>query len=44
MKKHYGNYFKGIPNFKEYKMKLIMSNDLNELYEILNKIPAIFIA
>ncbi|MGB0933817.1 MAG: tRNA dihydrouridine synthase DusB [Lishizhenia sp.] len=35
MKRHYTNYFKGIPNFKEYKSKLVTSFDLEEIYEIL---------
>jgi len=35
MKRHYTNYFKGIPNFKEYKSKLVTSFDLDEIYETL---------
>ena len=36
MKRHYSNYFKGISNFKDIKMKLVISNDIEELNEILN--------
>jgi len=35
MKRHYANYFKGISNFKEIKTKLVMSNEIEELFEIL---------
>ena len=35
MKRHYSNYFKGITNFKEIKTKLVTSNDIQEIYEIL---------
>ena len=38
MKRHYNNYFKGIPNFKPYKTKLVTSFDLEEIYETLNEI------
>ena len=33
MKRHYSNYFKGIPHFKEYRMKLVTSYDLEEIME-----------
>lgn len=36
MKRHYTNYFKGISHFKEYRMKLVTSFDLEEIYETLN--------
>lgn len=36
MKRHYTNYFKGIENFKETRMKLVTSYDLNEILETLN--------
>jgi tRNA-dihydrouridine synthase len=36
MKRHYSNYFKGIGDFKEIKTKLITSNDINEINEILD--------
>lgn len=35
MKRHYTNYFKGISHFKETRMKLVTSFDLNEIREIL---------
>ncbi len=36
MKRHYTNYFKGISHFKEHRMKLVTSFDLNEIRETLN--------
>ena len=38
MKRHYTNYFKGISHFKDYRMKLVTSFDLNEIMEILAEI------
>jgi tRNA-dihydrouridine synthase B len=36
MKRHYASYFKGIPNFKPYRTALVCSNELEEIYSILN--------
>ena len=38
MKRHYNNYFKGIPHFKNYRMKLVTSHDINEIKSILKEI------
>ncbi len=38
MKRHYSNYFRGIPHFKDYKIKLVTSYDLNEVKDTLNEI------
>jgi nifR3 family TIM-barrel protein len=38
MRRHYTNYFKGIPNFKEYRMKLVMEENSAILFEILDEI------
>ncbi len=38
MKRHYTNYFKGIGHFKEQRMKLVTSFDLQEVRETLLKI------
>lgn len=40
MKRHYANYFRGIEHFKETKMKLVTSNDLQELRDILGHLKA----
>jgi tRNA-dihydrouridine synthase B len=31
MRPHYSNYFKGLDHFKEYRMRLVLSNSLNEI-------------
>lgn len=36
MKRHYTNYFKGIAHFKEYRMKLVTSSNLQEVLDILD--------
>jgi nifR3 family TIM-barrel protein len=38
MKRHYTNYFKGIAHFKDYRMKLVTSYDLQEIFDVLNYI------
>lgn len=42
MRRHYTNYFKGIPHFKDVRMKLVTSNNINEIREILTVIPQQF--
>lgn len=43
MKRHYGNYFKGIPHFKEYKSGLILANERQEVEQLLGEIKAQFL-
>lgn len=38
MRRHYANYFKGIPNFKEYRMKLVSLERVDDIEEVLNEI------
>lgn len=38
MKRHYTNYFKGIAHFKDWRMKLVTSSDLQEILEMLSYI------
>jgi nifR3 family TIM-barrel protein len=38
MKRHYTNYFKGFPYFKEDRMALVTSNNLEEILERLDRI------
>ena len=33
-RRHYSSYFRGIPNFKKYKMKMVTSNTKNELFSV----------
>ena len=40
-RRHYTNYFKGIPNFKEYRMKMVTSDEAEDVFaafdEVLDK-------
>ncbi|MEQ8517718.1 MAG: tRNA dihydrouridine synthase DusB [Cytophagales bacterium] len=38
MRRHYTNYFRGIPNFKPFRTKLVETDNPEELFEILNSI------
>lgn len=42
MRRHYTNYFKHIPDFKPYRMKLVTSNSSSEVLETLNEISHVF--
>ncbi|HCN84519.1 MAG TPA: tRNA dihydrouridine synthase DusB [Sphingobacteriaceae bacterium] len=38
MRRHYSNYFKGIPDFKEYRMKLVSLENIPEIHSVLEDI------
>jgi tRNA-dihydrouridine synthase B len=38
MRRHYANYFRGLPNFKEYRMKLVQSLQPEEIFETLDNV------
>ena len=38
MRRHYGNYFRGYKHFKQYRIKLVTSFDINELLDTLCEI------
>lgn len=42
MRRHYGNYFKGMPNFKEYRLKLCTTYSYDEILAILNDVQEIY--
>ena len=42
MRRHYSNYFKGIANFKEYRMKLVSLESVVEIEAVLNEIAENF--
>lgn len=42
MRRHYTNYFKGIPNFKTYRTRLVESTGYQEVISILSEIPEVF--
>ncbi|WP_124979104.1 tRNA dihydrouridine synthase DusB [Nonlabens xiamenensis] len=37
-RRHYTNYFKGIPNFKEYRMKMVTSDDAQGVFEAFDEV------
>jgi nifR3 family TIM-barrel protein len=43
MKRHYSSYFKAIPNFKEYRTKMVTSNYELEVLDILNEVERKFL-
>jgi len=42
MRRHYGQYFRGIPNFKDYRITLVTSENLEELFQCFDKIENVF--
>lgn len=43
MRRHYANYFKGISNFKEYRMRLVKLQEVDEILEVLEEIEDAFV-
>ena len=41
-RRHYANYFKGIPDFKPYRQKLVTSDEPEEVYSTLNRVLEVF--
>ena len=42
MRRHYSNYFRGIANFKEHRLKLIHSENIKESIAFLDEIYNIY--
>lgn len=42
MRRHYTNYFKGIPHFKDYRMQLVTNDEAEAVFESLNQIESKF--
>jgi len=42
MRRHYTNYFRGVPNFKPYRMRLVESQNPKEIFDILDEIAVTF--
>lgn len=38
MRRHYSNYFKGVPDFKEYRMKLVSLEKVEDIHTVLQEI------
>ena len=37
-RRHYTNYFKGIPNFKEYRTKMVTSDDAVDVFAAFDEV------
>lgn len=42
MRRHYANYFKGLPDFKPFRMRLVAEPDVNNIYSILDEVAEKF--
>lgn len=42
MRRHYANYFKGIPNFKEYRTQLVSLDRVQDILDVLSEIEERF--
>jgi tRNA-dihydrouridine synthase B len=42
MRRHFCNYFKGLPDFKEIRIKLVTSTNQEEILELLEKIKTVY--
>jgi nifR3 family TIM-barrel protein len=42
MRRHYTNYFKGIPNFKEHRLKLVTLESADALFKALDEIQDVY--
>lgn len=40
MRRHYANYFKGLPNFKEVRSKLVTTDSLDEILGLLDEVKS----
>lgn len=38
MRRHYANYFRGLDHFKEYRMVLVTSDNLDEIHSVLDQV------
>ena len=41
-RRHYTNYFKGIPHFKEYRMKMVTSDDSVDVFKVFDEVEKEF--
>ena len=41
MRRHYTNYFRGLANFKPYRMRLVQTENPQEVYEILDEVAGV---
>ena len=41
-RRHYTNYFKGIPHFKEYRLRLVTAESKEEIFTVFDEIEKKF--
>jgi len=41
-RRHYTNYFRGIPHFKEYRMKMVTSDDSKDVFATFDEVEEKF--
>ena len=41
-RRHYANYFKGFPNFKEYRMRLVTLENSADIFNVLDEIVRVY--
>lgn len=41
-RRHYSNYFRGIPNFKEYRTKMVTSNKADDVFATFDEVLEVF--
>lgn len=41
MRRHYGNYFKGLPNFKDTRTKLVTTDSIADIHAILDEVKLV---
>jgi nifR3 family TIM-barrel protein len=41
-RRHYTNYFRGIPHFKEYRMKMVTSDDSMDVFNVIDEVALKF--
>ena len=41
-RRHYTNYFRGIPHFKEYRMKMVTSDDSIDVFNVIDEVASKF--
>ena len=41
-RRHYTNYFKGIPHFKEYRLQMVTLDDASEVFEVFDRVASNF--
>lgn len=42
MRTHYTNYLKGLPNIKEYRLKLVTTSDIETIYQTFDEIEKVY--